>query len=79
MLAINEAQQVKSFVNRNLFNDEEILSLEDAANMQPIPGTRHKGGSYTILAMQDGDLTILVWVQYVDGGFHIKKADTQAW
>ncbi|MBR3249781.1 MAG: hypothetical protein IKF83_03675 [Clostridia bacterium] len=80
MLAPKEALQVQNYVNSHLFDGKHVLTMEDAANMQPIPGTRNGGGSYTILATQYGDLTILVWVQYMEAGFMtIRYAHKQAW
>ena len=79
MLATEEALKVKEYVNDHLFDGHQVLTVEDAANMQAIPGTR-KGGSYTILSCQYGDLTILVWIQYREAGFMaIRMADKVAW
>ena len=78
MLSIKEAQIVRDAVNSGLFNGKTVLSIEDVANMQPIPGTR-SAASYTILAAQYGDLTILVWVQYTELGMRVRMARKQAW
>lgn len=78
MLAIKDALMIKNFVNGFLFEGEDVLSLEDAANMHPIPGARHDS-SYTILSIQVGTQTILVWVQFTDRGLRVRGANKQSW
>ena len=78
MLSTNDAQLVRNAVNRELFNDESIFSVEDAAQMQSLPGTR-MGASITVLAIQYGDLTIMTWVQFTEHGMRVRKVHSQAW
>ena len=78
MLSTNEILHVRRAINRELFGDESVLTMEDVAQMQPIPGTR-MGDSLTVLAIQYGDSTILVWVQFMDYGLYVKKVKRQAW
>ena len=53
MLGIQEAQLIRNFVNNHIFQGKNVLSLENAANMYPIPGARRKN-SYTVLGIQIG-------------------------
>jgi len=47
--------------------------------MQPI-AVNTKGSGYTILGIQYGDLTILVWVQFDEAlGAKVRAVKTQAW
>ena len=78
MLGINEALQIRNYVNTYLFEGEEVFSLENAANMYPVPGAR-SSESYTILAIQVDDLTIMVWIQFTGKGIRVRKAHKQAW
>lgn len=78
MLSTNDALHVRNAINRELFDNESVLTMEDVAQMQPIPGTR-MGDSITVLGIQYGDSTILVWVQYMDYGLYVKKVKRQAW
>ena len=79
MLAINEAQQVKNFVNRVLYSNEEVLTLEGAASMLPVPKTGRNEVGYTIPATQCDNVTLLVLVKYEDGGFCVVNAQEQSW
>lgn len=75
MLDINTAKIVKAGIKKELDID---LTLNDICRMQPIP--THERGGYTILAMQCGDLTILVWV-WVDenGSVRVTRAKRVSW
>ena len=78
MMSIEDAKVIKNAVNNSLFDGETVLSLEDAAQMQPIPGSRGSD-SITVLALQYGDLTIMVWVQFAQMGMRVRKVRKQAW
>ena len=54
------------------------ISMKDVCRMQPV--SLCEEGGYTILAMQRGDLTILVWVQYNKLNHPVvRSVKTQAW
>lgn len=77
MLDIKTATLVKNAINKEM--NGEIATLEDACRMQPISQTTY-GSGYTILALQYGDLTILVWIQFSEKlGAMVRKVKTQAW
>ena len=77
MLDIKTATLVKNAINKEM--NGEIATLEDACRMQQISQTTH-GSGYTILALQYGDLTILVWIQFSEKlGAMVRKVKTQAW
>lgn len=72
---MNTAKTVMNSVHKEGFN----ISFEDACRMQPVPqGTRT--GGYTVLSLQKGDLTILVWVQFnAELGVIVRKVRSQVW
>ena len=78
MLGFEEAMYIRNFVNNHLFDGESVLSLEDAANMHPLPGTRNEY-SYTVLGIQVREKSILVWVKLTDRGLRIRQAKLQEW
>lgn len=78
MLGLSDAKVIKEAINHECFNGEAVVSLEDVAQMQIIPGTRI-GDSITVLALQYGDLTILAWVQFTEIGMRVRKVRKQAW
>lgn len=54
------------------------ISIKDVMRMQPV--SLCEEGGYTIYAMQRGDLTILVWIQYNKLNHPVVRAvKTQAW
>ncbi len=75
MLDFNTARIIKAAIKKETGID---LYTNDVCRMQPIP--RHESGGHSILAIQCGDLTILVWV-YVDEaqGLRVVKVKTCAW
>lgn len=78
MLSINDARIVQKAVNREIFNGEEIFSLEDAICMTCIPSPPNCE-SYNIFAIQVDNMTILVWVLYTDVGIHVRMVHRLAW
>ena len=62
MLEKNDARAVKEAVKKVLDID---LTWEEVCRMQPITQTPH-GPGLTILALQRGDHTILVWIKFSD-------------
>lgn len=78
MLDINTAKLVKKSID-DKYNGNGPLTLEDVVRMEPI-SKGGKGGSYTIVASQFGDLTILVWLQFNEKlGVCVRAVKTQAW
>ena len=76
MLEINNAKTIMEAVKKVL--DIE-LTLEEACRMQPIPLSPEMRG-YTILALQRGDSTILVWAKFsVVLGICIEKVKNCTW
>ena len=77
MLDINTAKLVKGAIDKHF--GKEIIDLENVCRMQPVP-VNTKGSGYTILSIQYGDLTILVWVQFSETlGVCVRAVKTQAW
>ena len=62
MLDIKTATIVRKAINEH-FSSPNMVSLEAVCRMQPVVQNTN-GIGYTILALQSGDLTILVWVQF---------------
>ena len=78
MLDLKTATIVRNAINKH-FSTPETISLEAVCRMQPIVQNT-SGSGYTILAMQYGDLTILVWVQYSEKlGVIVRGVKSQAW
>ena len=56
-----------------------MVSLEAVCRMQPVVQNT-SGSGYTILALQCGDLTILVWVCFNEKlGVIVNRVAAQAW
>lgn len=78
MLDINTAKIIKKAIDEN-FNGNGPITLEDIVRMEPIQKSGI-GGSYTILATQYGDLTVLVWLGYNENlSMCVRKVDTHKW
>jgi hypothetical protein len=78
MLDFRTAQIVAKAINKH-FNTPDAVSLESVCRMQPISQDT-SGSGYTILGLQSGDLTILVWVQFSEKlGPVVRNVKTQAW
>lgn len=78
MLDTKTATLVRKAINKH-FSSPDMVSLEAVRRMQPV--VKNTGGNdYTILALQFGDLTILVWVQFSEKlGVMVRKVESQAW
>lgn len=75
MLDIKTATTIMNAVNREGFN----ISLEDAVRMCPITQSVKSTG-YTILALQRGNCTILVWVQFDEKlGVMVRGVKCKSW
>ena len=78
MLDIKTATLVRKAINEH-FSSPDMVSLEAVCRMQPVVQNT-SGSGYTILALQYGDLTILVWVQFSEKlGIVIRRVKGQAW
>ena len=78
MLDIKTATIVRKAINEH-FSSPDMVSLEAVCRMQPVVQNT-SGSGYTILALQYGDLTILVWVQFSEKlGVMIRRVKGQAW
>lgn len=61
----------------NYFGGDSGIELEDLEfNLRPVGKV---GNSYTILAIQKGDLTILLWIKFRQDGLKINKIKTVSW
>lgn len=61
----------------NYFGGNSGIELEDLEfNLRPVGKV---GNSYTILAIQKGDLTILLWIKFRQDGLQINKIKTVSW
>ncbi|MBB1545786.1 MAG: hypothetical protein HG454_006730 [Clostridiales bacterium] len=61
----------------NYFGGNSGIELEDLEfNLRPVGKV---GNSYTILAIQKGDLTILLWIKFRQDGLKINKIKTVSW
>ena len=61
----------------NYFGGDSGIELEDLEfNLKPVGKV---GNSYTILAIQKGDLTILLWIKFRQDGLKINKIKTVSW
>lgn len=78
MLDIKTATLVRKAINKH-FSSPDMVSLEAVCRMQPVVQNTSDSG-YTILALQYGDLTILVWVQFSEKlGVMVRRVAAQAW
>ena len=78
MLDIKTATLVRKAINEH-FSSPGMVSLEAVCRMQPVVQNT-SGSGYTILALQFGDLTILVWVQFNEKlGVMVRSVKAQAW
>ncbi len=78
MLDIKTARIVREAINEH-FSSPNMVSLEAVCRMQPVVQNT-SGSGYTILALQFGDLTILVWVQFdEEQGVIVRSVKAQAW
>ena len=78
MLDIKTATLVRKAINEH-FSSPDTISLEAVCRMQPVVQNTN-GSGYTILALQYGDLTILVWVQFSEKlGVIVRSVKAQAW
>lgn len=60
MLDMKSAKLIRDAINK--YFDNKVIDLENVCRMQPIQVNTN--GGYTILGIQRGDLTILVWVRF---------------
>ncbi len=61
----------------NYFEGNSGIELEDLEfNLRPLGKV---GNSYTILAIQKGDLTVLLWIKFRQDGLQINKIKTVSW
>ena len=61
----------------NYFGGDSGIELEDLEfNLRPVGKV---GNSYTILAIQKGDLTVLLWIKFRQDGLQINKIKTVSW
>ena len=61
----------------NYFGGDSGIELEDLEfNLRPVGKV---GNSYTILAIQKGNLTILLWIKFRQDGLKINKIKTVSW
>ena len=61
----------------NYFGGNSGIELEDLEfNLRPVGKV---GNSYTILAIQKGNLTILLWIKFRQDGLKINKIKTVSW
>ena len=61
----------------NYFGGDSGIELEDLEfNLRPIGKV---GNSYTILAIQKGDLTVLLWIKFRQDGLQINQIKTVSW
>lgn len=78
MLDIKTARIVRKAINEH-FSSTDMVSLEAVCRMKPVVQNT-SGSGYTILALQFGDLTILVWVQFnEEQGVIVRSVKAQAW
>ena len=77
MLEMKTAKLVKQAIDQQVGKD--AIDLESVCRMQPL-AVRTNGSVYTILGIQSGDLTILVWIQVSETlGVTVRRVKTQAW
>lgn len=61
----------------NYFGGNSGIELEDLEfNLRPVGKV---GNSYTILAIQKGDLTVLLWIKFRQDGLQINKIKIVSW
>ena len=61
----------------NYFGGNSVIELEDLEfNLRPVGKV---GNSYTILAIQKGNLTILLWIKFRQDVLQINKIKTVSW
>jgi len=78
MLDIKTATIVRKAIIEH-YSTPDMISLEAVCRMQPIVQNT-VGSDYTILGLQFGDLTILVWVQFNEKlGVIVNGVKSQAW
>ena len=61
----------------NYFGGNSGIELEDLElNLRPVGKV---GNSYTVLAIQKGDLTVLLWIKFRQDGLQINQIKTVSW
>ena len=61
----------------NYFGGNSGIELEDLEfNLKPVGKV---GNSYTILAIQKGDLTVLLWIKFRQDGLQINQIKIVSW
>ena len=79
MLDIKAAKLIQKALDEYYAPHASNICLEDICRMQPIPVTTKDTG-YTILALQFGDCTLMVWVQFNETlGVCVRGVKTQSW
>ena len=69
-------KDIKEAVNRELGTNR--VNLGDSCKMQALPKT-DRSSQFTILALQDGDIAILVWARFDKDGVHVHHVRRCAW
>ena len=78
MLDIRTATVIRKAINEH-FSKPDVISLNAVCRMQPVVQNTD-GAGYTVLALQYGDLTILVQVDFdEDRGVIVGGVKTQSW
>lgn len=79
MLDIKTAKIIKKAINENQATCSFQITLEDVCRMQPV-SVITCGSGYTVLGLQYGDVTILVWVQFNETlGVCVRSVKAQCW
>lgn len=77
-MSIKDSKKIQKAINEHFSTN--TISLEAVGRMQPVTKNSKDGNDYTILALQYGDLTILVWVQYDEkNNVIVRNVKAQAW
>ena len=71
-----ELKKIKEKLD-NYFGGDSGIELEDLEfNLRPIGKV---GDSYTILSIQKGKITILLWIKFRQDGLQISNIKTVSW
>lgn len=78
MLDLEMARKIKDELDKR-FNGEEFISFEDIVRMEMIPKSS-RSWNPNILAIQNGDMTLLIWVRFnKKEGMIIMKIQVATW
>lgn len=83
MLDLKTAKIVQKAINDHFYSPsqtEPMVTLEAVTRMEPVVQNT-RGSGHTILALQYGDLTILVWVSIVEkpGAMVVNRVNSVSW